>query len=67
MPKYYVKSGQIKYIIDCNDPQSAILAALHHYKDKKIYKTEKICVSETGFIDTKTWTRYDIDDYLRKL
>ncbi len=67
MPKYYVKSGEIKYIIDCNDHKSAILSALYHYKDKKVMTGPKICVSETGFIDIKTWKCYDIQDFSKEL
>lgn len=67
MPKYYVKSGQVKYIIDCNDHQSAILAALYHYKGKGAITGPKICVSEKGFESFKDWFCYDTDDYLKKV
>jgi hypothetical protein len=66
MPKYYVKSGQIKYIIDCNDPISAILAALYHFKGRGLVTGPKICVSECGFESHKTWKCYDTDEYLKK-
>ncbi len=36
MAKYYVKSGQIRFIIDCTDHICAIIAALTHYKGKGI-------------------------------
>lgn len=67
MPKYYIKSGQLKFIIDCNDPDSAILHALEHFKDRKIYITKNICISETGFIDTNKWKCFDTQDYLKRL
>ena len=67
MPKYYVKSGQIKYIIDCNDQSSAILAALYHFKGKGILTGPKICVSESGFEDFKNWKCYNTDEFLKKL
>lgn len=67
MPKYYVKSGQIQFIIDCNDSESAILSALYHYKDKKIIRAKKICVSETGFIDNNKWECHDITKFDGKI
>lgn len=67
MPKYYIKSGQIKYIIDCNDEDSAIMSALDFYKDKKVYTAANICVSETGFINTAKWKCFDIQDYIKRL
>jgi hypothetical protein len=63
MPKYYVKSGDIKYIIDSNDPESAILAALYYYRQKPIITGSRICVSETGFENFKNWKCYNIDDF----
>ena len=67
MPKYYVKSGQIKYIIDCADHVSAILAALYHFKGRGLITGPKICVSEQGFEDHRHWKCYDTDEYLRKV
>lgn len=66
MPKYYVKSGQIKFIIDTSDHTSAILAAIRYYKGKGIMIGYRICVSEQGFEDFKQWTCYDTDEYLKK-
>ena len=66
MPKYYVKSGQIKFIIDASDHVSAILAALKHYKGRGVMTGAKICVSEQGFEDFKKWTCYDTDKYMKK-
>lgn len=67
MPKYYVKSGQIKYIVDTTDETSAILSALYNYKGKGLMTGPKICVSEKGFESFKDWNCYDIDDYLKKV
>lgn len=67
MPKYYIKSGDIRYIIDTTDPESAILSALYHYKKKTIIYGSRICVSETGFEDFQNWKCYDIDDFLKKV
>jgi hypothetical protein len=66
MPKYYIKSGQIKYIIDCNDEKSAILSAMYHYRNKDVITGPKICVSERGFEDFKNWKCYDISDFKEK-
>lgn len=65
MPKYYIKSGQIKYIIDSANHTTAILAVLRAYKDKKIMRGPKICVSEKGFKDHKSWKCYDADNFLK--
>jgi hypothetical protein len=66
MPKYYVKSGQIKFIIDSPDHISAILAALKHYKGRGVMTGLKVCISENGFDDFHQWTCYDTDEYIRK-
>ena len=65
MPKYYIKSGQIKYIIDSMDHTTAILAALRAYKGKGMMSGPKICVSEKGFKDYKSWDCYDTDNFLK--
>ena len=67
MPKYYVKSGDLKYIIDCTDHKSAILAALYHFKGRQIMTGPKICISETGFINIKTWKCYDTQNYIKDI
>ena len=67
MPKYYIKSGQIKFIVDCTDHLCAILAALTHYKGKGILTGPKICVGEQGFEDFKKWKCYNTDDYIRRI
>jgi hypothetical protein len=67
MPKYYVKSGQIRYIIDCNDQVSAILSALYHFKGRGAITGPKICVSECGFDSHETWKCYNTDEFLKKL
>ena len=66
MPKYYVKSGQIRYIIDSQDHESAILAALKNYKGRGLMSGPRICVSEQGFDDYKAWVCYDIDDFMKR-
>lgn len=66
MPKYYIKSGQIKYIVDSSDEESAILAALYHYKGKGLMTGPRICVSEIGFESYRLWKCYDTDDFLKK-
>lgn len=67
MPKYYVKSGDIRYIIDSISPISAATAALAHYKNSKAISGPKICVGECGFESYKTWTCYDTDKLLKQL
>lgn len=67
MPKYYVKSGQIKFIIDCTDHICAILAALTYYKGRGVLSGPKICVGEQGFEDFKKWKCYNTDDYTKKI
>lgn len=67
MPKYYVKSGQIKFIIDTADHISAVLAALKYYKGRGIMTGPKICISEQGFEDFKKWTCYNTDEYIKRV
>lgn len=67
MPKYYIKSGQIKFIVDATDHQSAILATLRYYKGKGIMSSLKICVSEQGFEDHTSWICYDTDSYMKDI
>ena len=66
MPKYYVKSGNLKFIIDCEDHSSAIIMAIKRYKSRWVMIGPKICVSEQGFEDFRSWTCYDSDSYLNK-
>lgn len=66
MPKYYVKSGDIRFIVDTSDYVTAILAALRKYKGKGFITGPKICVSETGFNDHSRWTCYDTQEFLRQ-
>jgi hypothetical protein len=65
MPKYYIKSGEIKYIIDSPNHTTAILAVLQAYKQKKTMRGPKICVSEKGFKDYKSWKCYDTYNFLK--
>jgi hypothetical protein len=67
MPKYYIKSGDIKYIIDRNTHDEAILEALRACKDKGYFTGPKICVSETGFENHKVWKCYNTSGYLKDL
>lgn len=67
MPKFYVKSGQIKFIIDTTDHLSAISAALKRFKGKGIMTGPKICISETGFDSFKNWKCYNTDDFMKKI
>lgn len=66
MPKYYVKSGQIKHIIDRKNYDTAIIDTLIFYKGKGLMTGPKICISETGFQDFTKWICYDIEDYLKR-
>ena len=66
MPKYYVKSGNLKFIIDCSDHTAAIILAIKRYKGRGLMLGPKICVSEQGFEDFRNWTCYDSDTYLNK-
>jgi hypothetical protein len=65
MPKYYVKSGQIKYIVDRSDHLTAINDTLKSFKGKGLNTALKICVSEVGW--NKDLTCYDTDEFLKKL
>ena len=67
MPKYYIKSGQIRYTIDRKDYITAILDTLLFYKGKGVLTGPKICISETGFEDFKKWICYDTDNYLKQV
>lgn len=67
MPKFYVKSGQIKFVIDASDHTVAILAALRKYKGRGLMLGPKICISEKGFESFKDWICYEADDFLKKL
>jgi len=66
MPKYYIKSGQIKFIIDREDYEQAILDTLQYFSNTKKKYGYKICVSEQGFDTFKNWKCYDIEKYLKK-
>ena len=66
MPKYYVKSGHLKFVIDCSDHETAIMTAIKRYKGRRYMIGPKICISEQGLEDFKNWTCYDSDTYLNK-
>lgn len=67
MPKYYVKSGQIKFIINRNTKDQAILDTLRYYNGKGFMSGPKICVSEVGFESFKSWDCYDTDKYMKRI
>jgi len=67
MPKYYIKSGDIKFIIDTTDPTSAILTTLYKYKNTGVIAGPKICISETGFEDHKKWICHNTYEYLKRI
>jgi hypothetical protein len=64
MPKYYVQSGQVRYIIDRPNEHTAISAVLHLVHGKGLLTSLKICVSQAGF-DIKLKC-YDTDSFLKK-
>jgi hypothetical protein len=64
MPKYYIKSGHIRYIIDRNNYKDAIIATLKYYKHRGLMVGSKICVTEKGFDSFKEWFCYDISDFM---
>ena len=65
MPKYYVKSGQIKYIVDRASHREAIVYTLKYFKGKGLLTSFKICISEIGW-NIKT-TCYDTDSFLKDI
>lgn len=64
MPKFYIKSGHIRYIIDRKNYKEAIVATLKFYKRRGLMVGAKICVSEKGFDSFKEWFCYDISDFM---
>jgi hypothetical protein len=67
MPKFYVKSGNLRYIIDKEDHQSAITSALIYAKEKGIMTGLRVCYSEQGFVSFKEWVCDDIENYLKEI
>jgi hypothetical protein len=65
MPKYYIKSGDIRFIIDSSDHISAILSCLKRYKRSKKQTSNKICISETGFENFKNWDCFDTNKFIQ--
>jgi hypothetical protein len=65
MPKYYVKSGQIKYIIQRENHYTAIVDGLKLYSGKGLLTSIKICISESGW--NKNFTCYDTDTFLKEI
>jgi len=65
MPKYYVVSGQIKFIIDAKDELTAILATVSHYRGKGLLFGPQICINQKGFTAQKSKQKcYDTDKFL---
>lgn len=67
MPKYYVRSGQLYFVIDSTNHEDAIIATLKHFQGKGLVSHKQICISEIGFDDNKHLYCYDTDEYLRKI
>jgi hypothetical protein len=67
MPKYYIKSGQIKHTIDRPSDKKAIIDTLKYYKRRGFMVGAKICVSEKGFESFKEWFCYDISDFMEQI
>jgi hypothetical protein len=65
MSKYYIQSGQIRYIIDRKDHHTAIIDTLKHYKGRGLVTSLKICISELGW--KKRLTCYDTDEFLKEI
>lgn len=67
MPKFYVKSGNLKFVIDKNNHQEAIKEALIYANKKGIMTGLRVCYSEQGFVSFKEWICEDIEDYLKEI
>lgn len=66
MSKFYVKSGDLRFIIDREKYRDAIKEALIFAKNNSIIIGPKICISEKGFQTFKEWTCYDTKEYLQR-
>lgn len=66
MAKYYIKSGDLQYIIDTPDYMSAILAGIKYAQKNKIILGPRICYSEQGFETFKNWICYDTLEYTKE-
>jgi hypothetical protein len=64
MPKFYILSGQLKYIVDSNSHESAIFFAIEYAREYMISLGSKICISEKGFKDRKNC--YNTDEYIKR-
>jgi hypothetical protein len=66
MPKYYIKSGDIKFIVDSKNTTAAIKKMIAFYKHKKPkpIKSNKICISEIGFDSFKSWKCFEFKDFI---
>lgn len=66
MPKYYIKSGQLKLTIDRKTIKDAIAAAIKYKKRCSLILGPKLCISEIGFESYKLWKCYDTGKFLKK-
>lgn len=67
MPKFYIKSGHIKHILDRETETKAIIDTLKYYKYRGFMVGARICVSEKGFDSFKEWSCYDIIDFMEQI
>lgn len=67
MPKFYIKSGNLKFIVDKKNYYSAIIEALIYAKKNNILTGLRVCYSEQGFVTFKEWICDDIENYLKEI
>lgn len=67
MPKYYIKSGHIKHILDRKTEAEAIVDTLKYHKHRGFLVGARVCVSEKGFESFKDWSCYDIIDFMEQI
>lgn len=67
MPKFYVKSGNLRFVIDKPDHNSAIIDALIYAKQHNILAGLRVCYSEQGFDSFKEWICLDTHEYLKEI
>lgn len=66
MPKFYVQSGNFKFIINAIDAYSSVLLILQKYKGRGIMFGPNICTNEEGFISNRNQICFDTDSLIRK-
>lgn len=67
MPKFYIKSGNLKFVIDKHDHKEAIKNALIYAEQHSIMTGLRVCYSEQGFVSFKEWVCEDIENYLKEI